>query len=185
MLKLNEAIKKIRSGRISWIPTDRLAEVENDLKCICFDFIRLNAKSQEGFEYRTIASTANNNFLINEDVWNRFVESWQNATNDIEEEIIVLATSKGAGDTDRLLENRDKKWRTAVRDGLMEGFTDAKNTIENQKEKSRPAVLLRRAINALREIDKGTLQASDEKTQLGAQIEEITKICTLLRDAIG
>lgn len=186
MLKLNQAIKKIRSGRISWIPTDRLAEVENDLKCICFDFIRLNAKSQEGFEYRTIASTANNNFLNNEDVWNRFVESWQQATKDVEEESIddVLATSKGAGDTDRLLENRDNKWRKVVREGLMEGFTDAQNTIENQKEKSRPAVLLRKAINALREIDKSTLHASNEKAELGEQIDEVSRICKLLRESI-
>ena len=186
MLKLNQAIKKIRSGRISWIPTDRLAEVENDLKCICFDFIRLNAKSQDGFEYRAIASTANNNFLINEEVWNRFVQSWQQATKDIEEESIddVIATSKGSGDTDRLLENRDIKWRKAVRDGLMEGFTEAKNTIENQKEKSRPSVLLRKAINALREIDRTILQKCEEKAIIEKQIEEITEICESLHESI-
>lgn len=186
MLKLNQAIKKIKSGRISWIPTDRLVEVENDLKCICFDFIRLNAKSQEGFEYRAIASTANNNFLNNEDVWNRFVQSWQQATKDIEEESIddVISSSKGAGDTDRLLENRDNKWRKAVREGLMEGFTEAKNTIENQKEKNRPSVLLRKAINALREIDKTILQKSEEKTEIEKQIEEITKICDSLHESI-
>lgn len=187
MLKLNQAIKKVRSGRISWIPTDKLAEVENDLKCICFDFIRLNAKSQEGFEYRAIASTANNNFLLNENVWNRFVESWQKATDGVVEESIddVLSTSKGAGDTDRLLENRDNKWRKVVRDGLMEGFTDAKNTIENQREKNRPAVLLRKALNALREIDKTTLQSSNEKSELSNQINEINQICGALREAMN
>jgi len=186
MLKLNQAIKKIRDGRISWIPTDRLAEVENDLKCICFDFIRLNAKSQEGFEYRAIASTANNNFLINENVWNRFVESWQKATSEVVEESIddVLASSKGAGDTDRLLENRDNKWRNVVRDGLMEGFTDAKNTIENQKVKSRPAILLRKAINALREVDQSVLQSSSEKEEVREQINDIVEICESLRQSI-
>lgn len=186
LLKLNQAIKKIRSGRISWIPTDKLAEVENDLKCICFDFIRLNAKSQEGFEYRAIASTANNNFLINEEVWSRFVESWQKTMSDVVEESIddVLATSKGAGDTDRLLENRDIKWRKKVREGLMEGFSDAKNTIENQKEKNRPTVLLRKAINALHEIDQTTLKSSGEKNDLEKQINEIKTICECLLLAI-
>ena len=184
--KLNQAIRKIRDGRIGWIPNDRLVEVENDLKCICFDFIRLNAKSREGFDFRAIASTANNNFLLNEEVWNRFVEAWQNALDGVKEESIdeVLATSKGAGDTDRLLENRDNKWRKAVGESLMEGFSDAKNTIENQKEKSRPSFLLRKAINALREIDVDTLIASEDKQGLNNQLSQISSICDKLHSVI-
>ena len=184
--KLNQAIRKIKDGRIGWIPNDRLVEVENDLKCICFDFIRLNAKSREGFDFRAIASTANNNFLMNEDVWNRFVEAWQNSLKGVKEESIdeVLATSKGAGDTDRLLENRDNKWRKTVGENLMEGFTDAKNTIENQKEKSRPSFLLRKAINALREIDVDTLVASDDKQGLNEQLLQISGICDKLHSVI-
>lgn len=175
LLKLNQAIKKIRSGRISWIPTDRLEEVENDLKCICFDFIRLNAKSQEGFEYRAIASTAGNNFLANEDIWNKFVADWQIAIGDVEEDSIddVLATSRGAGDTERLLESRDNKWREAVGEKLMDGFSDAKTTIENQKEKEKPTVLLRRAINALEQVNKETISSSKEKNSILAQLEVI------------
>ena len=184
--KLNQAIRKIKDGRIGWIPNDRLVEVENDLKCICFDFIRLNAKSREGFDFRAIASTANNNFLMNEEVWNRFVEAWQNSIEGVKEESIdeVLATSKGAGDTDRLLENRDNKWRKAVGENLMEGFTDAKNTIENQKEKSRPSFLLRKAINALREIDVDTLVASEDKQGLNDQLSQISSICDKLHSVI-
>lgn len=184
--KLNQAIRKIKDGRIGWIPNDRLVEVENDLKCICFDFIRLNAKTREGFDFRAIASTANNNFLMNEEVWNRFVEAWQNSLEGVKEESIdeVLATSKGAGDTDRLLENRDNKWRKAVGENLMEGFTDAKNTIENQKEKSRPSFLLRKAINALREIDVDTLVASEDKQGLNDQLSQISSICDKLHSVI-
>lgn len=184
--KLNQAIRKIKDGRIGWIPNDRLVEVENDLKCICFDFIRLNAKSKEGFDFRAIASTANNNFLLNEKVWNRFVEAWQNALDGVKEESIdeVIATSKGAGDTDRLLENRDNKWRKMVGESLMEGFSDAKNTIENQKEKTRPSFLLRKAINALREIDVDTLIASEDKQGLNDQLSQISSICDKLHGVI-
>lgn len=184
--KLNQAIRKIKDGRIGWIPNDRLVEVENDLKCICFDFIRLNAKSREGFDFRAIASTANNNFLMKEEVWNRFVEAWQNSLEGVKEESIdeVLATSKGAGDTDRLLENRDNKWRKAVGEGLMEGFSDAKNTIENQKEKSRPSFLLRKAINALKEIDVDTLIASEDRQGLNEQLLQISSICDKLHSVI-
>ena len=184
--KLNQAIRKIKDGRIGWIPNDRLVEVENDLKCICFDFIRLNAKSREGFDFRAIASTANNNFLMKEEVWSRFVEAWQNALEGVKEESIdeVLATSKGAGDTDRLLENRDNKWRKAAGESLMEGFSDAKNTIENQKEKSRPSFLLRKAINALKEIDVDTLIASEDRQGLNEQLLQISSICDKLHSVI-
>ena len=177
--KLNQALKKIRDGRIGWIPNDKLYEVENDLKCICFDFIRLNAKSKEGFDFRAIASTANNNFLLNEDVWKRFVESWQKALESVQEESIddVLASSRGAGDTDRLLEQRDSKWRKKVSDSLMEGFSDAKNTIENQKEKDRPAFLLRKAENALREINVNKLITSVDIEGIKSQLSSISKIC--------
>ncbi len=186
LLKLNQAIKKIHSGKISWIPTDKLEEVENDLKCICFDFIRLNAKSQEGFEYRAIASTSGNNFLANEDVWNKFVSDWQTAVMDVKEESIddVLSTSKSAGDTERLLESRDNKWRDSVGEKLMEGFSDAKNTIDNKKEKEKPSVLLRRAINALEQVNKETIVASKDKEGILAQLEEIFDFCKELKDAV-
>lgn len=184
--KLNQALKKIRDGRIGWIPNDKLYEVENDLKCICFDFIRLNAKSKEGFDFRAIASTANNNFLLNEDVWKRFVESWQKALESVQEESIddVLASSRGAGDTDRLLEQRDNKWRKKVSDSLMEGFSDAKNTIENQKEKDRPAFLLRKAENALREINVNKLITSVDIEGIKSQLSSISKICENLLNKI-
>lgn len=186
LLKLNTAVKKIRSGRISWIPTDKLDEVENDLKCICFDFIRLNAKSQEGFEYRAIAATSKNNFLENEDVWNKFVSDWQNATGYIEEESIdsVLSTSKSVGDSERLLEQRDNKWREKVEDTLMDGFSEAKNTIDNKKEKEKPSVLLRRAINALEQVDSQYLSVSNDKQSLSEQLEEISKICNNLKESL-
>lgn len=185
LLKLNQAIKKIRSGKIGWIPTDKLEEVENDLKCICFDFIRLNAKSQEGFDFRAIASTSGNNFLANENVWNKFVKDWQKAIEPVSEEPIdsVLASSRGAGDTERLLESRDKKWRDNVSEKLMEAFSDAKNTIDNQKEKEKPSILLRRAINALEQVNTEAISSAKDKNGILSQIEEIHKICEKLKEA--
>lgn len=185
LLKLNQAIKKIRSGKIGWIPTDKLEEVENDLKCICFDFIRLNAKSQEGFDFRAIASTSGNNFLANENIWNKFVNGWQNATEHVSEETIdnVLASSRGASDTERLLESRDNKWRDNVGEKLIEVFSDAKNTIDNQKEKEKPSILLRRAINALEQVNTETISSAKDKNGILSQIEELHKICEKLKEA--
>lgn len=187
LLKLNLAIKKIRSGKIAWIPTDKLVEVENDLKCICFDFIRLNAKSQEGFEYRAIASTSGSNFLSSEEVWEKFVNDWQKATSEIKEDSIddVLSTSRGSGDTERLLENRDNTWRKNVGESLMECFSDAKTTIDNQKEKEKPSVLLKRALNALGQVSIASISSSSDKDDIRSQLDEVYSFYKTLRDAVN
>lgn len=177
--KLNTAIRKIKNGSINWIPTTRLTEVENDLKCISFDYIRLNAKSPDGFEFRSIASTSNANFLVNEDIWNQFVKSWQDATNDITETPIEVVLSKATttNESSRLLEARDNEWRTNVKDNLMEAFNDAQTTLNNKKEKEKPGVLFKRALNALQQIDIENLGAATDKSDILKYIEQVKKIC--------
>lgn len=175
LLKLNTACKKIRNGNIGWIPSDKLVEVENDLKSMSYDYIRLNMKSEDGFDFRAIASTANNNFLVNENVWTQIVNDWQEATADVEEEDIddVLARSQSMNDTKRLLDARDNKWRDQVKDGLKDAFTNAANVIENKKEKDTPGKLIKRAANALREVDLNVLQSIRDFDEINRQIAEI------------
>ena len=177
--KLNTAIRKIKNGSINWIPTTRLTEVENDLKCISFDYIRLNAKSPDGFEFRSIASTSNANFLVNEDIWNQFVKSWQDATNDITETPIevVLSEATTTNESSRLLEARDNEWRTNVKDNLMEAFNDAQTTLNNKKEKEKPGVLFKRALNALQQIDLDSLGAAADKSDILKYVEQVKMIC--------
>ena len=177
--KLNTAIRKIKNGSINWIPTTRLTEVENDLKCISFDYIRLNAKSPDGFEFRSIASTSNANFLVNEDIWNQFVKSWQDATNDITETPIEVVLSKATttNESSRLLEARDNEWRTNVKDNLMEAFNDAQTTLNNKKEKEKPGVLFKRALNALQQIELENLGAATDKSDILKYIEQVKIIC--------
>ena len=177
--KLNTAIRKIKNGSINWIPTTRLTEVENDLKCISFDYIRLNAKSPDGFEFRSIASTSNANFLVNEDIWNQFVKSWQDATNGITETPIevVLSEATTTNESSRLLEARDNEWRTNVKDNLMEAFNDAQTTLNNKKEKEKPGVLFKRALNALQQIDLDSLGAAADKSDILKYIEQVKMIC--------
>lgn len=177
--KLNTAIRKIKNGSINWIPTTRLTGVENDLKCISFDYIRLNAKSPDGFEFRSIASTSNANFLVNEDIWNQFVKSWQDATNGITETPIevVLSEATTTNESSRLLEARDNEWRTNVKDNLMEAFNDAQTTLNNKKEKEKPGVLFKRALNALQQIDLDSLGAAADKSDILKYIEQVKMIC--------
>lgn len=173
--KLNQACKKIRSGNISWIQSDKLVEVENDLKSMSYDFIRLNMKSEDGFDFRAIASTAKKNFLLHENVWNQIVEDWQNATDGVEEEEIddVLARSKSMTDTKRLLDARDNKWRDQVKEGMKDAFTNAANVIENKNEKAEPARLVKRAALALREVDLTVLRGLKNFDEINNQIQDI------------
>lgn len=178
--KLNTAIRKIKNGSINWIPTTSLTEVENDLKCISFDYIRLNAKSPDGFEFRSIASTSNANFLVNEDIWNQFVKSWQDATNDITEtpiEVVLSEATTTTNESSRLLEARDNEWRTNVKDNLMEAFNDAQTTLNNKKEKEKPGVLFKRALNALQQIDLESLGAAADKSDILKYIDQVKMIC--------
>ena len=186
LLKLNTAIRKIKNGSVSWIPTDRLTEVENDLKCISFDFIRLNAKSQDGFEFRSIASTSNANFLASQEIWDQFVKDWQKATASTEEIPVedVLTQASSTKESARLLEARDNKWRDNVKDGLMTAFNDAQITINNKKEKEKPAILCKRALNALQQIDLGSISSATDKSDIIVYIEKIAKICTKVSNKI-
>ncbi len=186
MLKLYQAINRVKGGKINWITGDRVKPVIVDLKCICFDFIRLNAKTQEGFDYRMIASTNGNNFLLSEDVWSKFVTDWQDATTGVEEQSIdeVLANSRSSGDSERLLENRDQLWRDKVQEKLLEGFAEAKTTIENKKEKEKPSVLIKRAISALSQIDQTKLATSNDKDTIRHYLGELDSVFKEVLNAI-
>ena len=174
-LKLNIAIKKIRSGKISWIPTDELDEVENDLRLICFDFIRLEEKGD--FDYRMLASTSSSNFLADEKTWRSFVDSYyaKEATKE-EDTDDVLEKASTDEEAKRLLNQRDKKWKDDVREHLMESFLDSKNKLENKKEKDKPATLLKKAINALSEIDLDVVNSAKNKDILAAKTAEIREL---------
>lgn len=186
LLKLNTAVKKIRKGSISWIPTTKLNKVETDLKAVCFDYIRLNMKKEDGFEFRDILQTSGGNFLQNEDVWNDFVENWQNAVDQVEEESIDAIIDRASGeDLERELNKRDNKWRETVKDSMKDAFKNAKDIIDNQREKEKPNALLRKVINALNGVDLETVYRMQDKTELKEQMKDITRLLEDVKKAIS
>ena len=186
LLKLNTAVKKIRKGSISWIPTTKLNKVETDLKAVCFDYIRLNMKKEDGFEFRDILQTSGGNFLQNEDVWNDFVENWQNAVDEVEEESIDAIIDRASGeDLERELNKRDNKWRETVKDSMKDAFKNAKDIIDNQREKEKPNALLRKVINALNGVDLETVYRMQDKTELKEQMNDITRLLEDVKKAIS
>ena len=150
-------------------------EVENDLRLICFDFIRLEEKGD--FDFRMLASTSSSNFLADENTWHSFVDSYY--SSDIKEEEStddVLEKASSDEEAKRLLNQRDKKWKDEVREHLMDSFHDSKNKLENKKEKNKPAALLKRAINALAEIDLDAVNAAKDKEDLALKASEIRSL---------
>jgi len=175
-LKLNTAVKKVESGKIKWIQSDKLDEVETDLRNISFDYIRLEEKGD--FDFRAIASTSNNNFLNDEKTWVNFSNTYNEIIQDYEEEELddVLKKATTEEDTFRLLNQRDKKWKNEMRKGLMDTFNDSKNIIENKKANGQPEALLKKAINALSEIDLTTASQSPNKSTLLEKINTLKKL---------
>lgn len=180
-LKLNIALKKIRGGKISWIQSDELDEVENDLRLICFDFIRLEEKGD--FDFRMLASTSNSNFLADENTWHAFVKSYyENEATEEEDAEDVLAKANSDEEAKRLLNQRDNQWKKNVRDNLMDSFRDCKNKLENKKEKDKPVALLKKALNALSEIDVESLSSANNKAEL---TDKASTLETLIQNIVS
>lgn len=61
----------------------------------------------------------------------------------------------------------------------MDSFRDCKNQLENKKEKDKPVALLKKAINALSEINTETLASANNKEDL---LEKASEIQSLIKD---
>lgn len=184
-LKLNTAIKKIRGGKISWIQSHELDEVENDLRLICFDFIRLEEKGD--FDFRMLASTSSSNFLADEKTWHSFVDSYYNSEAKEEEEAAEEVLNRATNDEEakRLLNQRDNQWKNNVREHLMDSFRDCKNQLENKKEKDKPAALLKKAFNALSEIDIESLSSASNKLELVERASELQALLQGIKTSLS
>jgi DNA-binding transcriptional MerR regulator len=185
LIRLNATLKKVRSGRISWITSDRIEEVVADLKAVMFDYLRLDKFSQQDIR---IISAGSDNFLLNERVWDAFITDYWDFMNGVEDEQSVdecIQNATSAEDSKRLLRQRDDKWKKQVSEKLVENFNDKKNIIDSKNEKQKPASLLKRALNALAEIDESTLSTASDLDVVRARISEILDRMKVLSDAVN
>jgi len=72
-----------------------------------------------------------------------------------------------------------------MRDNLMDVFNDCKNIIENKKEKGKPESLLKKAINALSEIDMKTVGKASNRLDLTTKINEIMQLTNNIKNALN
>lgn len=183
MLKLNQTIKSIRNGgnKFGWIQQDEIDEVITDLKAICFDFIRLNAKGD--FDFRMISYTSSGNILQGRETWKKFVEKYndmQEHMKDEEDVDSVLSKATNDYETKGLLDKRDNKWRKQVEEPLMDAFKECKDIVESKKEANKPAVLISKAKNSLETIDKSSIFTSPQKDMLLKGLQDIVKLINVL-----
>lgn len=185
LLKLNDAIRKIREGGIPWITTDGKDEVINNLKMICFDFIRLGEHNAE--EYRAIMQ-GSNSFLCNESIWNTFVENYFQKTEELPEETPteeVLATAVTDEDSDRLLRARDNEWKKKVKTAISEAYTESRTALDDSIDKDEPLKLLKKAISALTSINHDTIMSANNKEELRSKMIEISQLVQTLREDLN
>ena len=99
----------------------------------------------------------------------------------IEEESTEEVLNRATNDEEakRLLNQRDNQWKNNVREHLMDSFRDCKNQLENKMEKDKPVALLKKAINALSEINVETLASANNKEDL---LEKASEIQSLIKD---
>ncbi len=64
----------------------------------------------------------------------------------------------------------------------MEAFRDCKNKLENKKEKDKPVALLKKAINALSEVDLESLPSANNKDEL---INKASIIQSLMQEIVS
>ena len=80
---------------------------------------------------------------------------------------------------------RDNKWRETVKDSMKDAFKNAKDIIDNQREKEKPNALLRKVINALNGIDLETVYRMKDKTELKEQMKDIARLLQDVENAIA
>jgi hypothetical protein len=86
---------------------------------------------------------------------------------------------------ERLLNKRDNEWRGKVKEAMKDAFKNAKDIIENQREKEKPNALLRKVINALIGVDLETVYRMNDKSELKGQMIEIRELCDNIDKALN
>ena len=82
------------------------------------------------------------------------------------------------------MEARDNSWREQVREKLKEAFATASNATENKKEKNKPYQLIKKAANALREVDLDSISSIKNLEEVKDQIDEIQNIVAKIAQRI-
>lgn len=154
-LTLNKALKDWQSRgalakRCNWDYTD--ADID-DLKLICFDYIR---SDQEGKEFRRICKPGIDGALFqDENIWETFRDDHFETLGAIETESDVddVLNQHSNLDAIEVLKGRDNAWKGQIADRFKRNLKYSVRKLDDRLDDARPKEILEKAKNLLDSID--------------------------------
>lgn len=151
----------------------------SDLKSIAFDFMR---SGLEQFDFRDIIRKPNKttgataSIFANEQIWRDFSNKHFELVDGIQEKSLEeYIEGNSGGDVTRSIIARDTTWKKKIGEQMQENFTHAKDILINRQHAAEPKKLIKKALEALTEVDttQDSFKTSLEVKGLVAELETI------------
>ena len=152
-----------------------------DFLYVAFCYIRIGFNNHD---FREIVRKPNKNniyssFFASKDVWDEFLKNHIEIIEKVPEEELVEDIKKNnpGGDINRILIEKDRKWRVTIDPCLIENFQNCRDKLNNIQQATKPEKLLRKALEAMSAIDTSLPSFKDDsnvKIYLD-KIEDIVK----------
>lgn len=138
-----------KAGNIEWDYDD--FDVD-DLKEICFDYIRAK---YEGKEFRIIAAPGKNNGIFaNELLWKDFFKAHKDITDSYQEKVLdELRQENPQIELTQLFNDRDIQWSKGIKEYLENNLQNSSRKLDDYKLANKPNQLAERALSALKSIE--------------------------------
>lgn len=131
----------------------------DDLKCICFDFIRAG---YEGKEFRIIAEGhRENHFFGNEDIWRSFRDGWVSIMKVVDYQNPDFTTSN----LKYHLESIDQDFKNQVLEKFKELVKDTMYSLERTRHKNAPSKTLKHIKNDVDSLNLDNKSLSESEKQ--------------------
>ncbi|WP_312832415.1 hypothetical protein [Sedimentibacter saalensis] len=145
----------------------------NELKIICFDYIRAR---YEGKEFRDIAKTGKDGSIFaHKDIWESFKALHMEKVPEDEFTTDELREKFPNEDLSNLLKSRDADWTKKARGELEGNLRKHSSKVDDKRNASKPLELLEKALSALNSVDTNQSSFFEDENVVQC-IKDISKI---------
>jgi hypothetical protein len=145
----------------------------NDLKIVCFDYIRAR---YEGKEFREIAKTGKaGSIFFHKELWKDFLDRHINTVPNDEFTVEELMERYPNENLSVLLERRDNDWEKKSIGILKGNLQRTFRNLEDKRDSNKPLELIERALSSLESVDCDNENFYNDKNVL-EKINEINSI---------
>lgn len=148
----------------------------DDLEVICYDYIRAK-HGGDGKRFRKIAEGQKENHIFgNKGLWDTFKSEHFSKISSIRDNEAKI--NLDSNDLNSHLNDRDKKFTELAEENLKENLNDRISDLSNKKNHDKPEKLIKKANNALREINIKADSFCKQGTQkeLQAVADKVSKL---------